>query len=126
MLLLLLVMVMGCATATTENVEAISDSYERIVFDDGITLEESKVIAQKQLIRKNVIDIYDFSKPQAALDVTDLPNHQDYWFVFFEETRPGNIPFIFMIVINKETGRVKFADDYNEGNQWILEAALLH
>jgi hypothetical protein len=31
-----------------------------------------------------------------------------------------------MVVINKQTGKVKFADDYNEGNLWMLEAALLH
>ncbi len=121
----MLVLAMGCATAGSENMQSVLDRYEQIVFDDGISLEESKVVAQKQLIKRNVIDLYDLLKPQIDDDVTEFPHYQDYWFVFFEEKAPSNIPFIFMILIHKETGKIKFADDYNEGNQWILEAALL-
>jgi len=122
---LILLLVLGCATSTAENVKTVSDHYEQVIFDDGISLEESKVIAQKQLIKKNVVDLYDLSKPQIARDVTELPDYQEYWFIFFEEKSPGSIPFIFMVLVHKETGKIKFADDYNEGNQWILEAALL-
>lgn len=122
---LMLLLVMGCATTIAENVQSISVKYEQVVFDDGISLEESKTIAQKQLIKKNVVDLYVFLKPQIARDVNELPNYQDYWFVFFEEKRLSHIPFIFMVLIHKETGKIKFANDYNEGNQWILEAALL-
>ncbi len=121
----MLLLVMGCATAVSKNTQSVSDSYERIVFDDGVSLEESKIIAQKQVIKKNIADIYDLSKPRMADDVPELPNNQDYWFVFFEEKRPSSIPFVFMVLVNKETGKIKFSDDYNEGNQWILEAALL-
>jgi len=120
-----LIFVIGCTTALTDNVDSVFDHYERIVFDDGISLEEAKVIAQKQLIKKNVVGLYDLSNPLIARDVAELPDYQDYWFVFFEEKKLGSIPFIFMVLVNKETGKIKFADDYNEGNQWILEAALL-
>lgn len=120
-----LVFLTGCTTSLTENVKTVSDRYETVIFDDGISLEESKTIAQKQLIKKNVVALYDLSKPRIADDVTDLPGHDSYWFVFFEEKRPSSIPFVFMVLIDRETGKVKYADDYNEGNQWILEAELL-
>ena len=124
-LCLILLLTAGCTTTMAENVRSVSDSYEAVVFDDGISLEESKTIAQKQLIKKNVVDIYDLTKPQATDDVSELPDHEDYWFIYFQEKKPSNIPFIFMTVINRQTGKIKFAEDYNEGNQWILEAALL-
>ena len=121
----MLLLVMGCATTVNEDIQLALDGYEKIVFDDGISQEESKIIAQKKLIKENVVDIYNFSSPQIARDVTEFPNHQDYWFIFFEEKKLSSIPFIFMILVDKETGKIKFSDDYNEGNQWILEAALL-
>jgi hypothetical protein len=116
---------MGCARTTAINTQSVSNNYQQIVFDDGISLEESKVIAQKQLIRRNISDIYNLLNPQMANDVENLPNNQEYWFVFFQEIKPANIPFIFMVLVHKETGKIKFANDYNEGNQWILEAELL-
>jgi hypothetical protein len=121
----MLLLVMGCARTTAINTQSVSNNYQQIVFDDGISLEESKVIAQKQLIRRNISDIYNLLNPQMANDVENLPNNQEYWFVFFQEIKPANIPFIFMVLVHKETGKIKFANDYNEGNQWILEAELL-
>jgi hypothetical protein len=121
----MLLLVMGCATSSSDKMQSTLDSYETVVFDDGISLEESKIIAQRRLVRENVSDIYDMTKPRMLPDVTGFRNHQDYWFVFFEEKKPASIPFIFVILVNKENGTIKFSDDYNEGNQWILEAALL-
>ena len=116
----------GCATSSTDRIQSVSDHYKTIDFGNGISLEESKIVAQRQLIKKNVVDLYDLSNPQVDYDVSELPNHQNYWFIFFEEKQPASIPFIYMVVVNKKNGKIKFADDYNEGNQWILEAALLH
>jgi hypothetical protein len=118
-------MVMGCSMIKNEYVQSVSGHYETVVFDDGISLEEAKIIAQKQLIKMNVIEIYFLSKPQVFRNAAELPNYQEYWFIFFEEKVPSNIPFIFMVIINKENGSIKFSDDYAEESQWILEAALL-
>ena len=79
----------------------------------------------KNSLQKLYVELYHLTKPQLELDVTELPDHQDYWFIYFEEKKPSSIPFIFMVLINKETGKIKFADDYNEEKQWILEAAIL-
>ncbi|MBN1869553.1 MAG: hypothetical protein JW847_03135 [Candidatus Omnitrophica bacterium] len=122
---LVLVFIIGCTTSLAENVKSISKRYEEVVAEDGISQEEAKTIAQKQLIKENVVDLYELSKPQILDDIADLPNHQDYWFIFFKEKRPSSIPFIFMVLIHQETGKIKFADDYNEEKKWILEAALL-
>ena len=123
---IVLVLFVGCSTAQSDAILSVTNNYEKVVFDDGISLEEAKMVAQKQLVKNNVVDLYDLSRPQIDEDVAELPGHENYWFVFFEEKQPASIPFIFMVLVDKETGKVKYADDHNEGNQWILEAALLH
>lgn len=115
----------GCASSSTGSIQAALDAYETVDFENGVDLSEAKIIARRELIKNNVADLYQFTKPLVDKDVEELPHHEDYWFIYFEEKRPGSIPFIFMVVVNKGNGRVKFADDYNEGNRWILEAALL-
>ncbi len=122
---LMLLLVVGCTTTITKEIQLVSDNYKTVIFDDGINLAESKIIAQRQLVKRNVADIYTLSEPQEARDILDLPGYKDYWFIFFEEKKPSSIPFIFMTVINKKSGKVKFSEDYNEGNEWILEAAFL-
>lgn len=124
-LILISLLVVGCASSLTKDMNLVSSNYEAVVFDDGISLEESKVIAQKELIKQNLVRFYDLAQPQIAKDVPSLPSRQDYWFISFEEKKPSSIPFIFTVVINKQTGSVKFANDYARGSQWILEAALL-
>jgi len=96
-----------------------------IILEDGINLEEAKIIAQNALINKNFVRIYDLSNPLIKNKISDLPNHQNYWFIFFLERQPSSIEYIFMAIINKKTGEVKFSDDYAKGHEWILEAALL-
>jgi hypothetical protein len=122
---IVLLFMAGCSTAQPVTVQSVLNSYKTVVFDDTISLEEAKIIAQRQLVAKNVVELYYLSNPQLEGDVSALPHNQDYWFIFFEEKQPSSIPFIFMVVINRQTGAVKFADDFNVGSQWILEAALL-
>ena len=125
-LALALLIMIGCSSTLPDNLKTVSSRYETVVFNDGISLSEAKIIAQNQLVKKNYAALYDLSKPHVDEDVAEMPDYQNYWFIFFEEKQSSSIPFIFMVVIDKDTGKVKFADDYNEGNRWILEAALLH
>lgn len=125
-LVLAVLLVTGCQTSSMSDIVSVTDSYAAIVFDNGISLQESKIIAQKELIKKNVIDIYGLTMPEVYNDASDLSGHEKYWFIFFKEKRPSNIPFVYVIVIDRKTGRVKFSEDFNEGNDWILESALLH
>lgn len=105
--------------------QSVLTRYKTVVFDDGISLEEAKLIAQRELIRQNEAAIYDLPRPQVAADVVDLPRYQDHWFVFFDERSIVNIKYIFMVVIHKKTGSIQFAQDYAEEKWWVLEAAML-
>lgn len=115
----------GCASAMRAESQSVLTRYQTVVFDDGISLEEAKLIAQRELIRQNEAAIYELSRPQIAAGVADLPRYQDHWFVFFDERSIVNIKYIFMVVIHKKTGGIKFAQDYAEEKRWVLEAAML-
>ncbi len=121
---IILLSALGCITPLSENIKTCRNSYEAVVFDDGISLEEAGIVAQNELIEQNFVQIYDLAHPQFMSDVIDLHNHEKYWFVYFKETRKSRIKYIFMVIINKHTGNIKFADDYNKDNRWVLEAAL--
>ena len=123
--ILLLLFTVGCVSTHAENVKLISSKYETVIFEDGINLEEAKVIAQRALIKKNVVQMYDLLNPTELKNVSDLPNYEKYWFISFEEKRTANIQYVFVVLINKNNGKVKFADDFTEDRRWILEAALL-
>ncbi len=115
----------GCASSLTKEIESVSAQYATIAFEDGIGLKEAKLIAQQELIKQKLVDIYDLSLPQIARNVSTLPNYHNYWFISFKERKPDSIEFIFMCIIDKKNGRVKFSNDYPPSKQWILEAALL-
>ena len=115
----------GCASSSAVSIQAVAQSYETIIFNDGINVEEAKIIGQRELIKQNLVKFYDISDPKIVTNVTDLPHHEKYWFVSFKEKKVANIVYIFMAIINRDTGRVKFSDDFKEGKRWILEAALL-
>lgn len=115
----------GCASVMMAESQSVLSRYQTVIFDDGISLEEAKLIAQMELIRHNEAAIYNLPGAQVAVDVADLPRYQDYWFIFFNERSIVNIKYIFMVVINKKTGSIQFAQDYAEEKRWILEAAML-
>jgi len=118
-------MLTGCATPHAELVKSITNQYEAIEFHDGVSLAEAKVIAQRMLVRENLVKLYDLANPKNFKDTDELPYNEQYWFIFFKEKKVANIEFVFMTIIDKQTGKVKFANDYKEGKDWILEAALL-
>ncbi|VAX36531.1 hypothetical protein MNBD_UNCLBAC01-76 [hydrothermal vent metagenome] len=126
-LLVLCLFFLGCASAMVERIEQVSQSYDNVVFDDAISWEEAKIMAQKELIDKNFVEIYDLKNPYAErkVEYKDLPHYQDHWLVFFKERERRSIPSVFTVIIHKETGRIKFADDYAKESLWMLEAALL-
>lgn len=115
----------GCASLMKTQSQSVLERYKTVVFEDGITLEEAKLIAQRELIRQNEVAIYDLANPQVVAKVADLPRSQDHWFVSFDEREAGSLKYIFMVVIHKKTGDVKFSQGYAEEKRWILEAAML-
>lgn len=120
-----LVVFTGCSSSAVVTSRSVLKAYETVVVEDGISLDEAKVIAQERLIKANEARIYDLAAPQVAGDVADLPRYQDYWFIFFKERTVANIEYMFMVAVDKKSGDVQYAGDYPVGNRWILEAALL-
>ncbi len=96
-----------------------------VAFEDGVSLDEAKLIAQRELVRAGEVAVYDLANPRIATKVADLPRSQDHWFVFFDEREAGSLKYIFMVVVNQKTGDIKFSQGYAEDKRWILEAALL-
>jgi hypothetical protein len=115
----------GCASALLAESKAILERYPTVVFDDGISLEESKLIAQRELIRQDEAARYDLPNPQVAADMAGLPRSEEHWFLFFNERGAWTTQYVFMVVINKKNGRIIFARDHTEDKRWVLEAALL-
>lgn len=122
---LILVLMIGCASASAKNIELVSRNYDAVIFDDGIDAQEAKIIGQRELIKQNLVKFYDILNPKIVTDVADLPNNEKYWFISFKEIKIANIEFIFMAIIDRNTGKVKFSDDFKEDKRWILEAVLL-
>jgi len=122
---LMLVLMIGCASASAKNIELVSKNYDAVIFDDGIDVREAKIIGQRELIKQNLVKFYDILNPKIVTDVADLPNNEKYWFISFKEIKIANIEFIFMAIIDRNTGKVKLSDDFKEDKRWILEAVLL-
>ncbi len=115
----------GCASALVAESKAVLERYPTVVFDDGIALEESRLIAQRELIRQDEAARYDLLNPQVAAGMADLPRYAEHWFILFNERGAWTRQYVFMVVINKKNGRITFARDYTEDKRWILEAELL-
>mgnify|MGYP001579360765 FL=1 len=115
----------GCASALVAESKAVLERYPTVVFDDGIALEESKLIAQRELIRQDEAALYDLPNPQVAADMAGLPRYEEHWVILFKERGAWTSQYVFMVVVNKKNGRIKFARDYTDDKRWILEAELL-
>jgi hypothetical protein len=122
---ILLLSAFGCVSTTASTVQLISRNYDAVIFDDGVDIEEAKIIGQREVIKQNLVKFYDIENPKVVTDVADLPHSEKYWFISFRERKIANLEFIFMAIIDRQTGKVKFADDIKEEKRWILEAALL-
>lgn len=115
----------GCALSLTAQIQSVLERYKTVVLDDGVSLDEAELIAQRELVRSGEAAVYDLASPRVAVNVADLPHSLGHWFIFFDEREAGSFKYIFMAVIDKKTGGVKFSQGYAEEKRWILEAALL-
>ena len=124
-LIAFLFLMTGCVTSRQEQVKTVMDQYEALQYEDGVDLNEAKTIAQRELIKQHLTDRYALDKVKVVRDVSELPHHENHWFLSFHEINDTSIEYIFMVVIDKTSGKVKFADDIQDGKWWIIEAALL-
>lgn len=114
----------GCTSAIKLESQEILGRYHTVVFDDGINLDEAKLIAQRELIRQKLAHVYDLTHPQTAANVADLQHADEHWFIVFNNRDIEKIDEDFIVILHKKTGRPKFAQEYNEDQRWLLEAAL--
>jgi hypothetical protein len=124
-LTIILLLAVGCTTSVKQKIKTVMDKYETVNYEDGVDWEEAEIIAQRALVRQNLADKYDLDNPKAVEEVDELPNYADHWFLAFKERMFSSIEYVFVVVIEKESGQVKFADDLQDEKWWILEAALL-
>ena len=123
--IILSLLLAGCASSLAAQSQAVLEGYKTVVFDDGIRAEEVRLVAQRELVRKGEVAVYDLANPQVAVSVAGLKRTEGYWFVSFNERDAGSMPYIFMVVVNKGTGEIKFAQGYAQEKHWVLEAAML-
>lgn len=122
---IMLLLLAGCASSMAAQSQSVLERYKTVVVEDGVSLEEAKLIAQKELIRAGEVAVYDLADPQVDTKAADLPRSKDHWFVSFDERQTGSIKYVFTVVVNKDAGDVKFSQGYAEDKRWILEAAML-
>ncbi len=115
----------GCASAIVAESKAVLERYPTVVFEDGISEDEAKLIAQRELIRQDQVERYDLSGPQVTTNLAGLPRAAEHWFIFFNERAAWTTQYVFMAAVNKRNGGVTFARDYTPDKRWLLEAALL-
>lgn len=111
----------GCTAAQKPN--TVLNDNKTVVFKDGINPREALVVAQMELAKNAKADLYDSAAPKIAIDVT-LPNYKQHRFVYFPEKSASSTGYVFMVVIEKATGKIKFAQEYTKDNRPLLEAAL--
>jgi len=114
----------GCSTLSVKD-QVIKD-YETIDLGapSGVTSEEAKVIAQKELIDRFLCQDFKLETPKLVEGPKDAPGIDKYWFVRFDETQRSSIPYILIVIVDKRNGKVHLVDDYPADKEWILEFAL--
>jgi len=125
LLIILILMSVGCTVTLQEDIISVDAQYKKIGIDDGITSEEALIVAQQELIDDDFVKIYDLMNPFFIRNTNGLPDRENYWFVSFKERDYSTVRYVYTVIIHKETGLIKFSDDYPIKSLWILEAALL-
>lgn len=89
---------------------AIKRKFERVVFFNGINEYEALAIANMQ-IRESSYKPYLKTTEPNILTNTQTLEYPGYWFIDFTQPYLFDAPS-YLVIIEKETGDVKFADSY--------------
>ena len=120
--IILTVLIIGCAT---KGPDLIQQDFETVVYNDGITLEEAIIIAKKTVRDRTYPETYDIDQPKVVSEFENVPHNEKYWFISFNEVEKSKSPGVFMVALNKESGKIVFFRSYNPENEWVLQAAFL-
>lgn len=131
-LILIIVSVSGCAS-----VKAIDTNYQKMVnVSDGVSAEEAKIIAQKEIISTYEQRAYRVTAPDIKTTEQAL-KYPDFWFVAFghnwlspmstdalAKTYTELKEAVYVVVIDKKTGVIKFSGEWfpkrNDGFDWVF------
>jgi len=120
---ILFIMLLGCATS--KEPDLVLQDFETVVFEDGLTLEEAIFVAKKELRDKTHKEDYLIDEPKVVTQFENVPHHDDFWFVSFQEAEKSVVPDVYMVAIQKEDGKIVFSRAYVPENEWVLEAFFL-
>ena len=98
--------ILGCTT-----IGGVNKAFEAVNFSDGINQAEAQVIAQEKLVAYKDRRNYVVKSPE-VIDNAIVRQYPEYWFVSFEANKFDLSFWNYLVVINKETGAVLFADSY--------------
>ena len=93
-----LALVSGCASAAS-----IYRKAQSIDYSDGIDDLEAKYIAQNYLLEKAVSDAF-LTYPE----VKDNFLKPKQWEVIFQKKSPTHLSYYYLLIIDKETGKIKY------------------
>ena len=124
LLFLPVVILFGCSTPSVKD-KVLSD-YDALVLSplSQITGEQARLIAQKELVGRYLDHEFDLESPKLVQGPEGVPGLDKYWYVKFDEIKRTIDRYIFIVIIEKTGGRVRFCDDYPEDKEWILESAV--
>ena len=112
-----LVILGGCKT-----VETVVREYQRVKYNDGINVEEAKLIAQNVMTESRYSSSYDVLDPELINTEATVP-YPNFWFISFpaqdEFSKYGHV-----VVVDKLTGGVIRSSDYEPAVQsnfdWLI------
>jgi len=120
----LVIVLFGCGTVPVRDQVLMDFETLDLTRLKGIDQETALLIAQKSLIDTFLDKNYKLSDPKIIVGPAEVRNYNRYWYVSFKETTQSTIPFIYVVVVRKEDGKVCFSDDYQVERKWILESAV--
>ncbi len=104
-----LMIFLGCA-----RVNSINAHYARVKVEDGITRNEAKLIAKKNLIETRYKYIYQIIWPR-ILENNHTKRHEDLWFVDFL-AKEFQLISNYLVILEKDSGKIIYADSYRGGD----------
>jgi hypothetical protein len=113
----------GCRT--TKAPDTVLSDFASVIFDDGISMEESIFIAKKEVRDKTPPKSFLIEEPKLVTEFENMPYQDDFWFVSFPQVEKSVVPNVYMVAMRRNNGKVVFSRAYVPENEWVLEAVIL-
>ncbi len=112
--------IVGCSSVVPIKKNYINE----IDFSNGINATEALLIAKKQLISSDVRKKYILKSARVLSGYCER-QYSRYWFVRFDARAFDESFWSYLVVIDKETGNIRFAGEYVPlqvfGYKWVFD-----